>query len=325
MDITGSNLSILFTNASIAWQQALQTTPTFYKEISTVMPSSTSQNLYAWLDRFPAMRRWLGDRVMNTLATHSRTVVNAPFELTNEILAEHIRHDQYGVFNFNVQFLGQQAAKWPDQTLVDYLVNRAAAACSNPVNGFDGKTLFATDHPTLGGDVVGGVPSSVASTQSNLYTSTALTYDNYVAVRTNMASLKGADGQPLNNWPDTLIVPPQLEGKGKNILEADFLAGVNTINTAPQSNVYKGTAQLKVIQELSVLPNIWYMMCTKSVVKPLIWQQEMAPRFTYLINPTDINVFMARKFFYGIEAWGEAAESMWFLAAAATSASTYTG
>jgi phage major head subunit gpT-like protein len=328
MNITVPALSVLFTQAEVRFGQALEATPSWADQLATTMPSSTAQNIYAWMDRIPVLRKWLGDRVLNSVHTHSRTVVNQPFELTDFILAENIRHDQYGVFNTNLQMFGMQAKKWADQQLAYYLINSAASAaqgCADPVNGYDGKPMFATDHPILGGDVAGGVPSGASSTQSNLFVNTALTYDNYVSVRSSMAALKGADGQPLYNVPDLLVVPPQLEGKAKNIIEADFLAGVNGVDTAPQSNVYKGTAKVLMLQELSSRPHAWYLMCSTNVVKPLIWQLDMAPRFTYLVNPNDINVFMARQFIYGVEAWGAPAESLWFLAAAATSGATYAG
>jgi phage major head subunit gpT-like protein len=326
MDITGSNLSILFTQAEVKFGQALKTTPSWAPQLATTMPSSTAQNLYAWMDRIPILREWIGQRIVNSVHTHDRIVVNKPFELTDALLAEHVRHDQFGIFNTNVEMFGRQATKWPDQQLAKYLIRNACATAAAPVNGFDGVPLFSASHPILGGGVVGGTPADApGATQSNLFTSTALTYENYIAVRTAMLSWKGADGQPLYNMPDLLVTGPQLEGKAKNILEADFLAGVNAVDTAPQSNVYKGTAKHLLLQELSSLPNAWFLMCTTNVVKPLIWQQEMAPRFTYLVSPTDINVFMAREFLYGCEAWGAPAESLWFLASAATSASTYNG
>lgn len=328
MEITQQNLSVLFTQAEVRFGEALKSTPVWTPELATVFPSGTAQNIYAWMDRIPVLRQWLGDRVINAITTHAVTVPNIPFELTDAIAAEDIRRDQYGLFNMNLQFMAMQAGKWSDQQLAYYLINQAAAAaqgCSKPTAGYDGKTLFAADHPTLGGDTAGGIPSGVASTQSNLFLNRALTYENYVYVREQMLSMKGADGQPLYNAPDLLVIPPQLEGKAKNILESDFLAGVNGVDTAPQSNVYKNTAKIKVLQELSSRPNCWYLMCTTNVVRPLIWQLEKAPVFTYLTNPTDLPVFMSRQFVYGVEAWGAPAASLWFLASAGTSAATYAG
>jgi len=324
VEVTSSALTSFFTQNEVKFGQALAAVDKWQPQLSTTMPSSTTQNIYAWMQRIPIMRKWLGDRVINQVSTQAITLPNLPFELTDALLKEDVMNDNFGIFNMNLQFMAMQAGKWPDQQLANFLINSAAASSSTPFLGYDGKTMFATDHPVLGSGVSGPVPGALAP-QSNLYTSTPLTYENFRIVRANMLNLKGSDNQPLYNMPDMLVCGPTLEGVARNILEADLVAGVNSVNTAPQTNVQKGLCKVKVIQELSVLPNAWWLFCTTSVVKPLIWQLRQAPQFTYLVNPNDLNVFMARQFIYGVEAWGNTCPSLWWLAAAATSATTYNG
>lgn len=323
MEVTQSNINVLFSQAEVAFGAALATVDQWTPQLATVMPSSTTQNIYAWMDRVPILRQWLGNRVINAVSTQARTVVNLPFELTDALLKEDVMNDQFGIFNMNLKFMAMQAAKWSDQQLANYIINSCASTAATPVNGFDGVPFFSTAHPTLGGGVAGSVPSGVAATQSNLFVSTPLTYENYRIVRANMLNLKGKDGQPLYNSPDTLVCGPTLEGVARNIVETDFVAGVNGVTTANQNNVMKGTTRVKVIQELSSMPNAWFLLCTTSVVKPFIWQLRQAPTFTSLVSPTDLPVFMGRQFVYGVEAWGAPAESLWFLGAAATSGATY--
>lgn len=324
MEITQSALTSFFTQNEVKFGQALAAVEKWTPELATIMPSATTQNVYAWMDRIPILRKWLGDRVINAVNTQAITVPNLPFELTDALLKEDVMNDQFGLFNMNLQFMAMQAGKWSDQVLADYLINSAAATAASPVNGYDGVPMFSASHPALGSGVAGPVPGGLG-VQSNLYVNTALTYENYRIVRANMLNLKGKDNQPLYNKPTILVCGPTLEGVARNILEADLVAGVNSVNTAPQSNVQKGTAKVKVIQELSSMPNAWWLFCTDSVVKPLIWQLRQAPLFTYLVNPTDLPVFMARQFVYGVEAWGAPAASLWWLAAASTSAATYNG
>jgi phage major head subunit gpT-like protein len=325
MEVTQSALSVLFTQAEVKFGEALSTVEQWTPELASIMPSSSVQNIYAWMDRLPILRQWLGNRVINAVSTQARTVVNLPFEFTDALLKEDVMNDNFGLFNMNLKFMAMQAAKWSDQQIANYIINNAAATAAAPVNGYDGVPFFSTAHPTLGGGVAGSVPSGVGATQSNLFVSTPLTYENYRIVRANMLNLKGKDGQPLYNKPDLLVCGPTLEGVARNIVESDFVAGVNGVTTANQTNVLKGTTSVKVIQELSSMPNAWFLLCTKNVVKPFIWQLRQAPMFSQLTNPTDLPVFMARQFLYGVEAWGAPAESLWFLAAAATSAATYNG
>lgn len=311
MEITQSNLDLIFRQADMRFGQTLAATPVWNGQLASTVPVSTRQITYAWMARLPIMRKWVGERTVNAISTHQRTVTMDVFENTEALLADDVEDDTLGIFNMTLQFMAAQAAKWPDQQLAQFL------RTANATLGYDGANVFSTSHPTAGGDVSGG-PSG---NQSNLFTSTALSYDNYVSVRTAMMAFKGEDGQPLTIVPDLLVVPPQLEGTAKLILEADFLA--NTAGTAPQSNVYKGTAKLLVIPELADKPNNWWMFDTSKPVKPLLWNLRQAPQFAYLVNPTDWNVFNTRQFLYGVQGRAAASESLWFLSAAATSAGSY--
>lgn len=314
MDVVQSNLDILFREAEIKYGSVLEQTKVWMPQVATIMPSKSRQVDYGWLARLPIMRQWIGPRVLNAVSTHVRSVKNIPFEISAALHKDDVEDDQFGVFNMTVTHMAAACAKWPDIQLAQFLRGAAATV------GYDGKNVYATDHPINGGDVAGG-PSG---TQSNLFVNTALTYENYVAVRTAMMAFKGEDGQPLTVMPDLLVVPPQLEGKAKNILESDFLAGINSVVTAPQSNVYKNTARVLVVAELADQPNNWWLLDTSKVVKPFIWQLRQAPRFTYLTNPSDLPVFMQKEFIYGADARGAAAESLYFLSSAATSEAQYT-
>jgi phage major head subunit gpT-like protein len=314
MDIVQSNLDLLFRQADIKFGQLLATTETWYQQLATEFPSATRQVTQAWLARLPIMRKWLGERQVHSLATHQRTYTNELFELTDALPVDDVADDQFGLFNMNLQYMAAQAGKWKDQMIAQFLRDAAT------VTGYDGKAVFATDHPVNGGDVSGG-PTGTA--QSNLRVTTSLTYDNYVAERARMMSYVGEDGQPLGIVPDLMVVPPQREGDAKLILEADFLSGIQANTTAPQANTYKGSARILVIPELADKPNNWWLFDTKKVVKPIYLQIRDNPIFTYLNSPTDANVFFQNQFVYGCKARGTAAESVWFLGLAATSGASY--
>jgi len=80
---------------------------------------------------------------------------------------------------------------------------------------------------------------------------------------------------------------------------------------------------LLVVPQLANKPNNWWLYDTTKPIMPLLWQLRQAPRFTYKTNPSDDNVFLSNQFLYGVDARGAAAETVWFLGAAATSAGTY--
>ncbi|MCB1464972.1 MAG: Mu-like prophage major head subunit gpT family protein [Nitratireductor sp.] len=68
--------------------------------------------------------------------------------------------------------------------------------------------------------------------------------DNYEAARVAMMGFKGDEGRPLGIMPNTLVVPPSLEKKALNILNAEHLEN-------GESNVYRNTAKLIVTPWLS--------------------------------------------------------------------------
>jgi phage major head subunit gpT-like protein len=68
--------------------------------------------------------------------------------------------------------------------------------------------------------------------------------DGYEAARVAMAELRGDEGEPLGVRPTHLVVPPSLEKRALELLNA-------THNAAGASNVWSGTAKLIVSQRLA--------------------------------------------------------------------------
>lgn len=318
MELTQSNLDLIFRSANLQFQEVVMNTPTWYSRISNTINVTGASVTYAWLDRLPVMRKWLGNRQITAASTLSKTVVHEPWEQTCALMREDVMNDNLGIFSNVVRAQAQQSAKWPDVLFATLF------GTLGTVNGYDGVPVYSTSHPLLNG--ANGVPTGV--TQSNLFTSTDLTYSNYIRVRTEMMSWNGADGQPLGIVPNLLVVPPQLEGQAKLVLQSDFLAqgpltGSAGASNAPTTNVYKGTAEILVVPQLAYKPNNWWLLDTSQVIMPFIWQLREAVHFEQFVNLTDPNVFMARQFLYGISGWAAATESVWFLSAAATSAGSY--
>lgn len=297
MIITSATLNALRTNFSSLFQSAFSGSPVFYDQLATVVQSSTGVNTYGFLDRVPKMRQWVGERQIQNLKEYSAQITNQPFELTISVDRDDIEDDNLGVYAPLMSEMGRQAAKWPDQLLVSALQNGTSS------NGFDGVAFFAATHPL-----------DPAANQSNNFTSTALSAANYASVRASMMALKGADGQPLGVMPDLLVVPPQLEGTARVILNAEMVADANGGGT---TNVWRNSSRLLVVPELAGQATTWYLVDSSKGVKPFIFQQRKAPLLTMMDSEKDENVFMQRQFMYGAEARGAVGYALWFLAARA--------
>jgi phage major head subunit gpT-like protein len=303
MDLTPANLNAMFTNFSLLYGEGYTFTQPWWRQIATLIPSGSSTMTYGWMDRIPKLRKWIGTRQVQNVASRSQLVTNVTFELTENVPKELIEDDQFGLYSPLAMQMGKQAAKWPDQTIVTDVFT------ANPTC-FDGKAFFATDHPV-------NIDDASYSTYSNL-DNKALTAPNYGAARAAMRAYKGADGQPLAVNPTLLIVPPALEEAARIILNADFIAsfvqGNSTAgNVGTTQNIWKGSADLLVIPELAGADTTWYLADTSEVIKPFVFQLRQAPEFAYLNRPTDPNVFWDKSFIFGVSARGAASTALPFL------------
>ncbi len=304
MDLTPSNLNGLFTNYAMMYSDAYKGTAPWWRQLATLVTSNTTTQTYAWMDKIPKLRKWVGSRQIQNATARSQLVTNVTFELTESIGKEVLDDDQHGLYAPLAMQMGQQAAKWPDQRVVEDIFT------ANPT-AYDGVAFFNGSH-------LSNLENASIGTIDNL-DAVALTLTNYAAARAKMMSYVGADGQPLGVMPNLLVVPPQLEGIARQILNSDFVAdfipgNTTTANVGSSQNVWKGSAQLLVIPELAGAATTWYLFDTTQVVKPFVFQLRQAPEFAYLNKPTDPNVFWDREFIFGVSARGAATTGLPFLA-----------
>lgn len=283
------------------FQDAYTAQKPMYPALATEIPSSAKSEVHGFLDRIPRMKEWLGEREVANLAAREFEIKNKHFELTLEVDRNDIEDDRLGIYNPMLDLMGQQAAMYPDDLILDLVEGGTSASC------FDGQYFFDTDHPI-------NIDKPADGVQANRFTNKALSAANYGSVRASMMRLKGADGRPLQVKPTHLVVPPALEETARLILNADFIP--NASGNATQTNVWKGSAELIVWDRLTS-DSTWYLLDLSKGIRPFVFQNRKAPEFAYLTQPTAENVFFRKKFVYGVDARGNAGYALWFLAARA--------
>lgn len=305
MQITPASVNGMFTLFDVRFQKGYQMPEVWWSKLATLTPSGTEQNTYGWMDKLPAMRKWIGERQLQNLASFGYTLVNDDYEDTLELDRNKIMDDTYGLFAPAAEELGWAAAKWPDIMLAKVLTTGETTTC------FDGQNFFDTAHPV-------SKYAQTTGTYGNYATSTALTYENYQTKRAVFLGVLGADGQPIGARPNLLVVPPQLEAIARTIVQADMIApqtfGAVT-NVGGFQNMMKGTAEVLVLPELASQATAWYLLDTSRPIKPFIFQQRKAPEFVFLNKPSDSNLFMRKKFIFGVDSRGAAGFTLPFLAA----------
>lgn len=287
MIVNPQNLRSIYIGFNTLFNKALTTVDPLYKQIATVTPSTTDSETYAWLGDIPGMREWVGDREIQNLAASGYTIRNKDFELTIGIDRNAVEDDKIALYNPSVEMLAQSAAMHPDELVFALLASGFSAKC------YDGKPFFSDAHQ------VG------KNTVSNKGTA-QLSLEAYIAARAGMMSLTNTKGRALNIVPDTLVVPPALEAKARDILVADFINGTR--------NTMQGTAKPLVVPQLAGHDSMWFLLSTSRPVKPLIYQERKKAKFVSKTAETDDNVFMKKQFIYGADSRGNAGFGFWQMA-----------
>jgi phage major head subunit gpT-like protein len=146
MIITRGTLATLFVAFKAAFASGLGQAESQWQKIATLVPSTTKSNEYGWLGKFPKMREWVGDRVINGLLQHGYTIRNKSYELTVGVDRDDIEDDNLGIYTPLMTEMGQSAAEKPDELVFGLLSNGHANLC------YDGQNFFDTDHPVIAED-----------------------------------------------------------------------------------------------------------------------------------------------------------------------------
>lgn len=302
-----------FLGFDVSFQQAYKAQQTYWEQIASLKPSSTSEERHLWSAEIGDLREWNGERVFQNVQGRVQVLRNKKFEKSFEVPRDVMEDDQYGMYSGKAESLARAAKRWPDKLVTDALIAGSSTATS-----FDGQYFFDTDHPQDVDD-----PSSAV--QSNLFTARPMTPDNVAYIRSQMMSLVDDHGVPLEIRPNLLVVPPQLEYPARQIMNSQIIGlPVNstgtTVGTSPggaagADNVLRGTMDVLVLPRLAAHPTEYYLMDTTRGVKPLIFQQRTAPEFAWRNRPEDDNTFERDVYQYGVRARGAAGYGLWFLAA----------
>ena len=305
MLINQSSIIAVFTSLKTVFNKAFDNAPTAWERTAMKVSSTSSQNDYAWLGKFPRMRKWLGDKVIRALSAFKYTVVNDDYEATVEVDRNDIEDDNIGIYAPMAQDAGFSAKQLPDELINDIKNNAFINNC------YDGQYFYDTDHPVTD---VNGISSSVSNkgTAALSAESFAAASASYGAARIAIMKFTDDEGRSLRLVSDLLEVPAELEATARIICESDKL-----LDESP--NPYKGTAEVLVNPGLTS-STAWFLHVTNQPLKPFIYQERKAPVF---VSQTDMNaddVFMRHLYKFGVEARGAAGYGLWQMSYGSTGA-----
>lgn len=305
MIVNKSAIDGIFLNLKTTFNRALKAAEPEWQKIAMKVTSGSSENRYKWMDRFPAMRKWVGEKVVKQLKGQGYTLVNDDFEATIEVDRNDIEDDTLGIYGPEAEMAGYSSAHLPDELVFDLVNAGFTEKC------YDGQYFFDTDHPV---GKKGGATVSVSNKGTAVlsHATLAAAQAGFGAARTALRKMKDDEERPLNINPSVLLVPPALEDTAKALMTVDRLED-------GKANPYKGAAEVVVSARLTS-DTAWFLLDTTKPVKPFIYQERKAPVFVSQTNTDSDNVFMKKKYRFGAEARGAAGFSFWQMAYGSTGA-----
>lgn len=140
MKITTAKLNDLRVGFKTSFQGGLTQAPSQYKQLTTIVPSSTREERYGWLNKMPNIRKWIGDRIVQNVSESDYSIKNEPFEMTIGVDRDDIDDDTLGTYKPLFEEMGFSVAAFPDQLVFPLL------KAGNTTRCYDGQYFFDTDH-----------------------------------------------------------------------------------------------------------------------------------------------------------------------------------
>lgn len=292
-------LASVFTGLKTLFNNAITAQKGMWQATAMEVQSDAAGEDYAWLSRFPKMKKWLGSKSVKNIAAKKYYVANEDWEATIAVKRNDIEDDRLGLYRTQAMQAGETAAELHD-VIIDGLKNGAFTQLC-----YDGQYYYDTDHP------VGETSVSNKLTVALSAATQAAAAASYGAARTAIMSFKDEEGMPLRLIPDTLEVPPALETTARLLVESDKLA-----DDTP--NPYKGTAKVLVNPGLTSA-TAWFLHVTsKQSVKPFIVQMRKRPVFVQQTGMDSEDVFDKGEYKFGAEARATGLYGYWQLSVGST-------
>lgn len=297
-EVNKATLDVLFLALRKSFNDALMRANPTWDQIATLIPSTTAANYYAWMEQFPQLRKWIGDKAVQRLARQDYVVPNDDYEATISVKRNHIEDDQLGIYPTSAAGYGTTAANWPDKLIYDLINDGFKNKC------YDGKVFFSDAHPVAKKTFSNllKAPLSIASL--------AEAQASFGKAREMMWSLRDSQDEPLSLNPNILLVGPALFDTATALVTTDRLED-------GKPNPYKGAAKVVMSQRIKSA-TAWFLLDTTQALKPFIFQMRKKPVFISQVTPDSDSVFMRAEYLFGVEARGAAAYAFWQMAVGST-------
>ena len=289
-----SKLEAAYVTYSTIFDMALAQTSVIYTEIATVMTGVGPVTQFNWLGALPVMTKWLGPRTISRLRAEKHTLATDWYANGIELDYDDVNEDRLGIVAPRINDMARMGPRKIDALVVDMYLNGFAGTLGLC---YDGQFLFDTDHTADG--------AAQGVQQDNTIVG-ALSSVTYNAGLQRMMEFKDTNGEPLELTPDTLLAGPFNQLTVRQLLLAPA-------NAAGATNVDAGTTRGVINARITGAShkNKWFLLATKTGVRPVILGVEVPPMFAELSGWDQLHVFMNRTMLAGAHMKVGTAYGMW--------------
>lgn len=237
-----------------AFMQSLENFSGNWQDAMLFVPSTVSNEDYAWLGDVSQMEEWNSELVPRGLTEFDYSLRNKRFGSALKIYDDDINDERYGQTLIRVSDLAEKAKMFPGVLLRNLRANGTTALC------YDGQPFFSTTHS-----------EGESGTQSNLVTGTGTTVAqvqaDYKTGRGLMFGYKTDKGDVFvrENPRFVAVCGPQMEVVIKEALMVTTLA-------AGGQNVYAGMVSAVEVDP-GITDNDWYVEDRAPRMKAYILQE----------------------------------------------------
>ncbi|MCG9894068.1 MAG: Mu-like prophage major head subunit gpT family protein [Fimbriimonadaceae bacterium] len=269
------------------------------EKIATVINTSRPVQKYPWLGAAPPMREFIDERRPAGLSAFSVTIEDKVFESTIAVDRRAMEDDQLGLIRVRVRDLAHRVSQHRHQIVVETLNQ------GNSLIGFDGKPLFATDHP---------IGSGTASNSSSAALSAASLQEAISA----MMTFTDDSGTPMGIMPDTLVVGPNRMWQALELVESRVVVdkgGGSGRAQTPYMNALQGRLKVAVSPFIrNEFADRWYVLDTRRPIRAVILQQreDVPVEFSALeAGSGSESAWMRDRYHYGVRARYNTGLGLW--------------
>jgi phage major head subunit gpT-like protein len=271
MDINAASLEALRQQVMLDWQKGL-VNPTL-EDLSFLcsdFPSSTEANFYAWLEKIPGFREWVGDRVFQNVRSAKFVVLNRDWEDSVSMSRNSILDDTFGIYSPLVTMMSAAWIQKKFDLVIDVLK-------TNPVT-FTGKAMFATDHK-YGNNTI-----------ANL-TDQALSATTFNAAFTAAAEWKFSNNELCRTTFTHLVHGPKLRATAFSIVDAQFHVSGNSQVDNPN---FKRVKRVELPDLAGAADDFWMLVDGSKPIKAIA--RQIREEATPLMDTTPATVMRLGRF-----------------------------